>query len=227
MSDNAQQTNNQGWSEPAYVYRLQLSAPDPEKPEDNAVCMFGMDGDTPEILVWPRGESQKGKGPIKARLNTTAFGRDLVHMLRQAAAAEGEFKSNLKVEANRKVDGVTKRVPVSTIVVAKRSSDGVIVFGLFDQDDARTRILFPLLQSDWVSRPTINGVEMTDAEFSKMAANYYADWFEKMAYDKALHQTMAERKKFMDDIRERREQRMNGGTPRPAGGGTSASDFEF
>ena len=205
-------TKQQQYSEPVFIYRLQLNTPDPTNPQENAVMMFGMDGDTPEILVWPRNENEKGKGPIRARLNTTAFGRDLVYMLRRAADSTDEkLKLTMNVEANRKTeDGRMERKHVSTVIVAKRS-DGVIVIGLYDQDTARSRILFPLTQLDWVQRIQVNGETIDEAEASRVTARYYANFFEKLVYDKALMQTTQERKRWMDEIKERRERLRNEG----------------
>lgn len=209
MTDKPKQ---QQYSEPVFIYRLQLNTPDPTNPQENAVMMFGMDGDTPEILVWPRNEAEKGKGPIRARLNTTAFGRDFVYMLRKAAdSTEEKLKLTMNIEANRRTeDGRLERKHISTLVVAKRS-DGVIVIGLYDQDTARSRILFPLTQMDWVQRVQVNGEAIDEAEISRVTARYYANFFEKLVYDKALMQTTQERKRWMDEIKERRERLRNEG----------------
>lgn len=200
------------FSDPVFIYRLQLNTPDPDKPTENAAMMFGMDGDTPVILVWPRGDEQKGKGPINARLNTTAFGRDIVTMLRKAVEVPDKYKATLAIEGNRYINGVPEKKHISTFVVAKRS-DGVIVVGLFDQDTSRPRILFPLTQLDWVQAPVINGENMSEEELSKRTALFYANYFERLVFDSTLKQTMSERKAWIDEIRARREARSRGDSP--------------
>lgn len=194
------------YSEPAYFYRMQLNTPDPDLPTENAAMMFGLDGDTPEVLVWPRGESQKGKGPIKARMNTTAMGRDLSNLLKEAADGEPGFKGTLPVLGNRYEDGKPIQKTVSTFVCGKRK-DGVVVIGLFDADETRPRILFPFTHLDWVGMPIVNGTATTEADFSKKAAYFHAEFFTKMCTDSALKQTTAQRKAFQDEIRRRRDER--------------------
>lgn len=221
-------TKQQQYSEPVFIYRLQLNTPDPSNPKENAAMMFGIDGDTPEILVWPRSEAEKGKGPIRARLNTTAFGRDFVYMLRKAAdSTEEKLKLTMNIEANRKTeDGRMERKHVSTLVVAKRS-DGVIVIGLYDQDTARSRILFPLTQMDWVQRVQVNNEPIDEAEVSRVTARYYADFFEKLVYDNALKQTMQERKRWMDEIKERRERLRGENQTQKTNNANQGDSYEF
>ena len=81
------------------------------------------------------------------------------------------------------------------------------MIGLFDADETRPRILFPFTQLDWVGTPIINGEPMTEADLSKKAAYFHAEFFTRMCTDNALKQTTAERKAFQDMIRARREER--------------------
>lgn len=213
------------YSEPAYFYRLQLSTPDPEKPEEKANMMFGLDGDTPEILVWPRGDSQKGKAPIRARLNTTAFGIHVANLFERAANGEPGFHGTLPIIANRK-DGDSYVPKVVTTLVCAKRKDGVVVTGLVDADDSRTRILFPMILLDWVQAPVINREPLDEAAISVDCAKFYANFFRNLANNHALKQTTAQRKEFMDEIRRKREERKGGNfsSVRPA---PTADDFNF
>lgn len=212
MSENTKEnsagaeTSGNVYSEPVYFYRLQLNTPDPDAPLEQAAMMIGLDGDTPEVLVWPRGESQKGKGPIRARMNTTAFGNTLANMMRKVAAGEPGIKGTLPVLGSRYEEGKSVQKVVANFVCGKRS-DGVVVFALFDTDESRSRILFPFTQVDWVRPPEFGGEPISDAELSVSTCNFYADFFERMSVDNALRQTVAERKAFQDAIRKRREER--------------------
>lgn len=213
----------------AIIYRLELKTPDPENHKEMASMQFGFDGENPQIRVWPRGESQKGKPPIVARLNTTAFGNILADMLVKASQAEPGFKMSLPVLGNRFDEGKLVQKTVNTIVVGV-NKEGIVVMGVFDNlDDSRPRILFPLILLDWVGTPSINGEPMGSAEISKRCAAYYAEAFKKMSLDKVLMQTVQERKKFMDSIRERREQAKQNRQPsRPSLNSQQGSDdFNF
>lgn len=197
----------QEFTEPALFYRLEMSAPDPDAPNEMAKLQIGLDGDTPVLQMWPRSEAQAKKGPIKARMNTTAFGNHLAALLEKIADSEPNTKGVLANEANRREQGVQVRKVVTNIMVGKRN-DGVMVIGLFDaMDDTRPRILFPFLGADWVKPASINGTPITEAEQSCQTARFYADFFRRMVYDSALKETTKERKARMDAIRERREAR--------------------
>lgn len=203
-----QQTND--YPEPAYFYRLELATPDPENDKEMARMMIGIDGETPEILVWPRGASQKGKPPIRARLNTTALGEVISQQLVAAADGEPGHKGITPVHASRKTpDGKFERKVVSSIITAKRK-DGVVVFGVYDADETRTRILFPFTKLDWLGTPTIGGEPISESELSRGMAKWYAKAFERICFDSMLKQTTAERKAFMDNIKARREKTSGG-----------------
>lgn len=205
MSQEA--SSKQEYSEPALFYRLGMSAPDPDTEGELAHLQVGLDGETPVLQVWPASQAQAKKGPIKARMNTTAFGNELANLLEMIADAEPSTKGIIGIEANRRVDGQLVRKVVTQVMVGKRA-DGVMVIALFDAvDDTRPRILFPFLGADWIKPAEINNVPVSDAIRSCATARFYAKFFRRMVYDSALKETTQQRKARMDAIRARRDER--------------------
>ena len=180
MSDKP--ADKPSYPEPRVIRRLSLFAPDPGAENERAQLLWQFNRDNPELVVWTRGPSEKGKPPIRAGLNYENA-LTLCDMVERVAKNDGKMVGDLPIFTLRATsEGRRERVLQSTIRVAQ-TSDGLMQIAVFDADETRPRILFPIMISRWNDYVKYNGESVTESEASRAVAINYAAIFRKNVLD--------------------------------------------
>ena len=162
--------------------------------KDKDQMTFGLKNANMEILVWAKGENEKGKGPIRANLGMTQV-MLLCNVIDRISHSENKEYIDIEVRHSKATDPEDRskrEVRLQATIRVAKDSEGYVYIGVFDQDETRKRVLFRFEMDMWTGALSRNGQTMDGSEISCMCAQSHAEALREIIIANAEISTQAE-----------------------------------